>query len=359
MRILISGYHNPHYLTVTEYIERAVARLGHEPVVFDDRLLLFPGVLEDRCPPLRAISRAVLNRRLVALARRTAPDLVLVTGGHRITRRGVRLLAGMGLRVVLWTTDAPRADDLMLATAGDYDRVFCQGTEYVELLAARGIAGAQWLPMACDPDIHRPARLSAEERTRFGADLVLVGSHYPHRAEILSSLGGLDLAIWGPGWERLPADSPLRPLVRGAHTPPETWLKIYRAGRIVVSIHYRDPEGRFPVHQASPRVFEALACGAFLLTDRQRDVLALFKDGEHLVGFSDPADLRRKALYYLSHPQQRKRIAAAGRREALRRHTYAQRIQTLLEAVEPSPGGAARPFPVRGVVPGGPAPEAR
>jgi len=28
MRILLSGYHNPHYLTVTEYIERAIAALS-------------------------------------------------------------------------------------------------------------------------------------------------------------------------------------------------------------------------------------------------------------------------------------------------------------------------------------------
>ncbi|MFT7538775.1 MAG: hypothetical protein ACI9F2_000926, partial [Lysobacterales bacterium] len=36
MKILISGYRNPKFETITEYIEKAVATLGHEVVFFDD-----------------------------------------------------------------------------------------------------------------------------------------------------------------------------------------------------------------------------------------------------------------------------------------------------------------------------------
>jgi spore maturation protein CgeB len=99
----------------------------------------------------------------------------------------------------------------------------------------------------------------------------------------------------------------------------------------------RYPDGHYPVHQASPRVFEALACGAFVLTDQQKDVLALFREGEHLVAFSDAADLDRKIEYYLAHPGERQRIAAAGRAEVLRRHTYTHRIARLLEIVDAAP----------------------
>ena len=50
MRILLSGYHNPHYWTVTEYIERAIRALGHELAVFDDGTRCIPGRLRDRSP---------------------------------------------------------------------------------------------------------------------------------------------------------------------------------------------------------------------------------------------------------------------------------------------------------------------
>ena len=334
MKMLLSGYHNPHYLTVTEYIERAVRCLGHELIVFNDRDHFIPGRLRKRWKPLQGLSLAAINLHLVKLAERTLPDIIIVTGGHRVTKSGLRSLIRKGFRVALWTTDFPDAEDLMRTTAFDYHFVFSQGTEYVEIFRNLGIAGARWLPMACDPQIHRPVHLSNDEKLRFGSDVVFVGSYYPWRAEYLEQLAGFDLAIWGPGWEQLPANSPLRTLIRGAHTPPETWLKIYNASKIVLAVHFRDSKKQFPVYQASPRVFEALACEAFVLTDRQRDVLSLFKDGEHLAAFNDANDLREKVSYFLAHANKRLRIAAAGRWEVLNKHTYTRRIETLLRVVD-------------------------
>jgi spore maturation protein CgeB len=81
-------------------------------------------------------------------------------------------------------------------------------------------------------------------------------------------------------------------------------------------------------------VFEALACGTFVLTDSQRDVLALFKDGEHLAAFTDARDLRQKVTYFLARPEVRNRIATGGRREVLKKHTYTRRLETLLRVVD-------------------------
>ncbi len=343
MRILISGHHNPRFLTVTEYIERAARRLGHRVIVFEDRRNLVPGRLRRRWPLLQSLSVAAINRRLLRLAERTRPDLVLVTGGHRITHRALAPLARRGIPAVLWTTDAPKASDILPRTAGGYRAVFCQGTEMVDILRAAGVSGARWLPMACDPEIHRPAAPTAEERGRLGSPVVFVGSFYPHRAELLRGVAHLGLSVWGPGWEALPEGDPLRACIRGGGVGPETWVRIYAAARVVLSIHYRSDDERLPVHQASPRVFEALACGAFVLTDRQRDVLALFRDGEHLAVFSDGGDLARRLREILEDEATRHRIAAAGRREVLRRHTYVHRVEELLQGLEgaPRPAGAS------------------
>ena len=142
-----------------------------------------------------------------------------------------------------------------------------------------------------------------------------------------------DFALWGPGWDALPPTSPLRRHLRGLHTRPDEWLKIYSASKIVISAHYRDPRGAIPVYQASPRVFEIMACGAFQLCDDQRDVFALFKDGHDLVKFTDAQDLVAKAQYYLEHSEERSAIAAQGRKTVLSRHTYQDRIRELLEKI--------------------------
>ena len=200
--------------------------------------------------------------------------------------------------------------------------------------------------MACDPEVHRRVELSVEEKLKFGSDVVFVGFLLPPACRNASGGVASHPALWGPGWDVLPPTSPLRACIRGAHTQPDIWTKIYSASKIVLSIHYRDPENRFPVHQASPRVFEAMACGAFVLTDRQKDVLSLFKDGEHLVTFSDDVDLDRKIAYYLEHADERERIAAAGRQEVFKNHTYENRLRRLLDrmgaTVQP---GASFPAP--------------
>ena len=330
MKVLVTGYHNPHYETVTEYMERAVRALGHDLVGYDDARHIIPGRLRSRVRVLEEVNLRHINRRLLALARRAKPEVVLVTGGDRIRKDTIEALKAAGVLTVLWTTDPPRGCMPHLRVAPHYDRIFCQGSEFVELLRERGTDSARWLPVGCDPASHHPVEVTDEEVRLFGGDVVFVGSWYPERAALFERLCAYDLAVWGPGWEMLPKDSAVRRHLRGAHTTPADWRKIYSASRIVLATHYHDPTGSYPVYQASPRVFEALACGAFVLCDRQRDVLALFRDGEHLVCFSDGDDLVEKVRYYLAHEEERQAIARQGRAEVLSRHTYVHRIETLL-----------------------------
>jgi spore maturation protein CgeB len=330
MKILVSGYHNPHYLTVTDYIERAIRLSGHGLSLFNDRKHIFPGRLRRKVAFLQKLSLLSINRAFVDLAEHIRPDGIVVTGGHRISRGALQRLSKLKTRLVLWTTDVPRVSDIMLQTAPLYKHIFCQGTEYRDLFHENGLVRAEWLPMACDPFLHGRVTVSADEQKQFGSDIAFVGSFYPERAELLQALTDQRLAVWGPGWEVLPADSRLHRFIRGSHTNFDAWVKIYSASRIVLSIHYRNSRYPYPVHQASPRVFEAMACGAFVLTDRQKDVLTLFKDGQHLVTFSDADDLKKKITHYLNHEEERRNIAEAGKREVLSKHTYPIRVQHLL-----------------------------
>jgi len=76
------------------------------------------------------------------------------------------------------------------------------------------------------------------------------------------------------------------------------------------------PGGRLPCYQAKPAGLRGAFLRAFLLVDRQRDVIALFEDGKHLVIFDDEKDLKDKVAYYLAHPAQRAEIASQGRERA-------------------------------------------
>ena len=241
-----------------------------------------------------------------------------------------------GIITVLWTTDPPANFQPIIDVAPYYDHIFCQGSEAVEILSNAGIEGAHWLPMACDPIVHRPIVLTVKEQEKYGSDVIFIGSYYQNRAELFEKLAGFDLSIWGPGWENLSPNSAIKKCVKGGHVKPETWLTIYSASKIVLAPHFSDPNCSFPVYQASPRIFEAHACGTFTISDNQRDVFQLFEDGLHLVKFNDVDDLKKQVEYYLKHPEQREYIAEQGQKEVHENHTYEHRINEMLDFIQES-----------------------
>jgi len=97
-------------------------------------------------------------------------------------------------------------------------------------------------------------------------------------------------------------------------------------------IHFQ--EKGVPCYQASPKIFEGLACQGFILCDDQPDVVRFFHDHEHLVIFKDNADMLRKISYYLEHADERRRIAQTGYQAIKGQHTYLNRLQSLFDLVK-------------------------
>lgn len=332
MKILFSGYHNPLFLTVTEYIENAITSMGHQLYSSDDRNYIFPGRIRQQLKWLQSRELEWINRKFINKAIRYKPDIAIVSGGHRISANTIKTLKKRNILCVLWTTDAPHTFQPILDVARFYDHIFCQGTEAVEILQNKGLRNVTWLPVGCDPLYHKKANLKKSEIEKFEKDISFVGSYYPNRWKILKELKEYNLGIWGPGWNKAKSSKNSPIVIRNVYLDHDSWVKIYSASKIVIIIHYQD--GLIPCYQASPKIFEALSCNSFVLVDRQKDVFSLFKDKTHLVGFDNIADLKVKISYYLKNPEQRKKIAEAGNFEVLEKHLYIHRIKKLLATLK-------------------------
>jgi tetratricopeptide (TPR) repeat protein len=95
------------------------------------------------------------------------------------------------------------------------------------------------------------------------------------------------------------------------------------------------------------RVFEAMACGALVLTERIENGLTdLFTPGEHLDVYG-PGDLIEKVAHYLAAEEERARIAAAGARLVHTRHTMRARMRDLVALVERGVARRATPDAAR------------
>lgn len=335
MKILFSRAFNPSFEALPDYLASALRSLGHEVIPFDHRAFRLPARIRAASARLSDLDSRRLNAAFLRLARRHRPDLVLVNQGMTIRPATVELVRALGARCVNWFSDYPAEFDSGVEAAPAYD-AFHLGSSYAALRhQALGHAHASWLPFACDPGVHRADDASAagaSSRTPWGRGrIVLVGSHYPERQILLRFLRGLPVDVWGPGWERAASDPHVAPMLRGTALPPSQWVGIYGMCAAALNIHYgafgpSDVSG----DMANTRVFEILACGALQIADRQRDVLTLFREGEHLLAFSSGEELRARVEEAIADPERMRAIAAAGRRAVLAGHTYADRARVLL-----------------------------
>lgn len=95
------------------------------------------------------------------------------------------------------------------------------------------------------------------------------------------------------------------------------------------------------------RVFESMMCGSMLLTEASNNgLLELFNDQEHLVTYkkNDYKDAAEKINYYLSNKLEAKKIAMAGRKEVLEKHSAMSRAKTILKSIANNSNRSLRNF---------------
>ncbi|MBN1493692.1 MAG: glycosyltransferase [Candidatus Omnitrophica bacterium] len=333
MKVLHTSFQSPDFITpfraLPNNINDAIETLGHELSTYDDRKYLVPGRLRQAVSFFEHIDLKRINHGLCVKVKRERPDVCLISNGIRIFPSTAKFIRSLGVKTALWTTDPPAKFDGIIELAKDCDVVMCAGSEAIEILHKKGVTHAALLPFACDPIFHKKVDMSDEERAHYAHDVVFVGSQYPNREKVLELLANCGLAIWGPGWERLSNDLPLKNCIQGGALQTEEWTRLFSASKIVLEVIYQDAV--VPCHQTSMRIFEALACESFVMTDNLADAPGIFTDKEHLVFFSGADDLCKKVKYYLEHEDERRAIARKGHELVVTQHTYIHRMQTLLK----------------------------
>lgn len=98
---------------------------------------------------------------------------------------------------------------------------------------------------------------------------------------------------------------------------------LYSSSRYVLSTSPRAPG------YTSVRTYSILACGGLMLLQRFPGSDRLFRDGEHVVTFNSTADLLPRLAELDAKPEERQRIAQAGKRLHAERHTVTHRVLSI------------------------------
>jgi spore maturation protein CgeB len=324
-------------LPISRHVYEALCSLGLD-VFFADLSFLAAGSPwrgldnddEVRSALVEHASQLVLKK-----ARAFDPALCVVLAQAPLSPRAVETLRHEGVTTVYWFVENARLTRYWEWLAPLYDYFFTiQRGAFHDDLERVGCARdrVHWLPLACNPARHRPARLSKTDKRELTCDISFAGYGYYNRREAFAALLDLDFGIWGPGWEASRVSS----LVRDDSVFDEkTFLKIAAASKINLNLHSAthiagvDPDGDY----LNPRVFELAASGAFQLTDRRSDLPSTLVEGSEIATFSHIGELRERVEYYLAHDEERARIAAAARKRVRSEHTYQRRMEAMLEVV--------------------------
>jgi len=101
--------------------------------------------------------------------------------------------------------------------------------------------------------------------------------------------------------------------------------RIFNASTIDIDI------GRiYQTNMVTMRVFDVLACGGFLITERNQALEELFGVGIELETYSTLDELCEKTVYYLAHPDEARTIAERGLEAVRERHDVRLRVRRML-----------------------------
>jgi hypothetical protein len=253
-------------------------------------------------------------QRFENVVREERPDAVLFT---KIPEVPVGLFSNFrdwfSGHILWWTFDWMRheSNSWYLPMARMSDLCFMtDGTDPEGFYASRGINRVE-LHQAADYQ-HRPI-----DRVEVTADVAFMGSLYTNRRvklhEVLESLGAA-YRYYGSGG-----------------TAQEVWgedfARVCCGAKIIVGDNFvNDVPGYW-----SDRVYLSLGCGGFFLTAYVPGLEKEFENGKHLVWWNDFDELRGLIAYYLPKPKERERIAKAGHRLVMEKHTWDARMRVFNE----------------------------
>jgi spore maturation protein CgeB len=193
---------------------------------------------------------------------------------------------------IMWNISHP--DDVTIEEYNQYQHVFIASEFWASEIAPKVDVPVEAMLQCTDPELFYP-----DPDDRYKHDLLFVGNSRGVYRKIIKDLLPTeeDLAVYGAGWEGL-ID---KKYIKGEHIPNNELRKVYSSCKVLLCDHWDDMRDKGFL---SNRLFDASACGAFIISDKVRGAEEVFEG--ILVTYEDSEDLKTIINYYLTNNDRRK-----------------------------------------------------
>jgi spore maturation protein CgeB len=298
-----------------------------------------------RVPQYRARSGpdvARYNRMLVEAVVEVKPDVVWVEEPYFIYPDTLREIhRWTGATLVCAYSDDPRDPAKRSRhfdrSIGIYHVIFSTKDELLQRYFDVGSPYPAKFWKGYDPDRIHPVSLGEQEWETYGSTAAFIGHADMVRGKSmrLAPLEALARAvqgtkIWGQSWSRVTWPADLADVVHPHQLDGVRYSKAICAAKVVIQI-----PSRLARDTHSSRSLEIPACRTLMLAERTVDHQILFEEDKEAVFFGSISELVDKARYYVTHHEERERIAQAGYERCLRSgYSNWARMEQMLGIVE-------------------------
>jgi spore maturation protein CgeB len=216
---------------------------------------------------------------------------------------------------IMWNISHP--DKVTINEYEEYDKVFIASEYWANKISKQVSVPVETMLQCTDPELfYEP---NQNEKEKYKHPLLFVGNSRKIYRKIIQDLLPTehDLAIYGSDWDSLVPNK----YIKGKYISNNKLYHYYGSTDILLNDHWSDMREKGFI---SNRIFDGLACGAFVLSDRVKSMGEL---EEFVQMYNTPEELRQSIDYYLSQPTIRKQKSQQGMKLVLDKHTFEDRAK--------------------------------
>ncbi len=219
---------------------------------------------------------------------------------------------------MMWNISHP--DKVELDEYRSYDHAFVASEKWKKNLEKEGLNNVSTLLQCTDPEVFKIPKESEQVQS----ELLFVGNSRGIYRKIIADLlpTQYDLSIYGNGWENLVDNE----YVKGGYIDNTELYKYYGGAKVVLNDHWDDMREKGFI---SNRIFDALACGATLVSDKVEGSEVL---RENSLLFYESKEELEKAVKDGIEERGNKKVSDL-RKSIIKNHTFEARVMQILEHV--------------------------
>jgi hypothetical protein len=225
-----------------------------------------------------------------------------------------------------WVLDIGREADITL--------LYHKDPELTKAHSDAGVKNIGFWWVGVDPDTMYPRLMPKLYDVVFMANNSMetknnTGRHTEGRRELVTSIAnqGIDIHLFGYGWDYFEKK---RHVHVHSFVDEHKFAQACSSAKITLGYNTNDVH----MYTSWRRPLNSMCCGSFHLTHYFPGLEDIFKNGKHLVWFDSIPEAVELVKFYLVHEEEREKIAKAGLKEVLARHTWDMRVTEIFRYMQ-------------------------